>query len=118
MDWEKLDISRSNKIKNGTVILGAGLAGLSAAYHGGGKVFESSNNSGGACRSPKINGYVFDLGIHILHTTNKYILQLLHQDLKIKFNNQERVGNCLWRWIMVQDAEASEHNKGIHGYAG
>ncbi len=63
--------------KNTThLILGGGLAGLSAAYHGGGIVYEKNCQYGGTCRSPVVNGYTFDLGIHVLHTQNNTILNL------------------------------------------
>ena len=61
------------------VILGAGLAGLSAAYHGGGAIYEKEKEIGGTCRSLKDKGYTFDFGIHVLHTQNKYILNLLRR---------------------------------------
>ena len=78
----------SNHVKK--IILGAGLAGLSASYHGGGKVYDKNSIVGGACMSPKDNGYVFDHGIHVLHTKNEYVLNLLLNDFKIKFNEVER----------------------------
>lgn len=62
------------------VILGAGLAGLSAAYHSGGVIYEREQEIGGTCRSLRQDGYVFDFGIHVLHTRNKYVLKLLSQD--------------------------------------
>jgi UDP-galactopyranose mutase len=74
----------------GTIILGAGLAGLSAAHHGGGKVCEKSDVPAGMCISPHINGYTFDLGIHVLHTRNEYVLKLLQQHLGLAFNQQRR----------------------------
>ena len=73
-----------------SMILGAGLAGLSAAYHGGGTVYEKSERCGGVCKSPAIDGYVFDMGIHVLHTRNEYVLRLLQQDLQIKLLTNER----------------------------
>ncbi|MHC4621842.1 MAG: NAD(P)-binding protein, partial [Planctomycetota bacterium] len=74
----------------GTIILGAGLTGLSAAYHGGGKVCEKSDVSAGMCMSPHVDGYTFDLGIHVLHTRNEYVLKLLQQDLGLTLNRQRR----------------------------
>lgn len=86
------------KKKPKIIILGAGLAGLSAAYHGDGRVFEKSIICGGTCNSPKVDGYIFDLGIHVLHTKNEEVLKLLEQDLKIKFHKRERVS-----WIYSYD---------------
>lgn len=75
------------------IILGAGLAGLSAAYHGKMRsVYEQNSMVGGVCVSPKIKGYTFDLGIHVLHSKNSYVLDLLQKKLKVKFNQRNRVG--------------------------
>ncbi len=74
-----------------TVILGAGLAGLSAAYHGGGEVFEKDKSFAGTCGSLRSSdGFIFDLGIHALHTKNKYILGLLSRDKKLLLENKRR----------------------------
>jgi len=55
------------------------LAGLSAAYHlkSDYVVLEKRSKAGGACQSEIHNGFVFDRGIHVLHTHNEYVLQLL-----------------------------------------
>lgn len=58
--------------KKKIVILGAGLAGLSAAWHLQKKcieprVFEAESEVGGLCRSKTINGFTFDCDGHILH---------------------------------------------------
>ena len=69
------------------IILGGGLAGLSACYHGNGVVYEKDKTFGGHARSHTENGFVFDEGIHVLHTSNKYILNLLEEigaDLQVK----------------------------------
>lgn len=69
-----------------TIILGAGLAGLSASYHGGGIIYEKEKEIGGTCRSLKGGGFIFDQGIHVLHTKNSYVLSLLskHKNLRLK----------------------------------
>lgn len=64
------------------IILGAGLAGLSAAYHGGGKIYEKELAIGGTCSSMVRDGFVFDLGIHVLHTKDRYVLKLLSKHKK------------------------------------
>jgi protoporphyrinogen oxidase len=55
-------------------ILGAGLAGLSAAYHlgDGYRVLEREAEPGGLCRSVEKSGYVFDIAPHILFTRDEY----------------------------------------------
>jgi protoporphyrinogen oxidase len=52
------------------VIVGAGLAGLSAAFHLNGvpyRVFEKEQEAGGLCRSYRVKGFTFDLTGHLLH---------------------------------------------------
>ena len=61
------------------IILGAGLAGLSAAYHlEESLIYEQSTHVGGRARSICRDGFTFDQGIHVLHSKNKYVLDLLH----------------------------------------
>ena len=59
------------------IILGGGLAGLSAAYHSNAVVYESESVPGGVAKSKDINGFIFDYGIHVLHTKNPIVLKLL-----------------------------------------
>ena len=69
------------------IILGGGLAGLSACYHGDGIVYEKDAGFGGHARSHDSEGYIFDEGIHVLHTDNEYILKLMDDigaNLKVK----------------------------------
>jgi len=78
------------KKKSKPMILGGGLAGISACYHGSGIVYEKDNRAGGHARSHSEDGFVFDEGIHVLHTSNKYILNLLEKvgaDLEVKERN-------------------------------
>jgi len=52
------------------VIVGAGLAGLSTAYHMGPvpyRLYERELEAGGLCRSYRLNGFTFDLTGHLLH---------------------------------------------------
>ncbi|KHE93314.1 MAG: amine oxidase [Candidatus Scalindua brodae] len=76
--------------KQATIILGGGLTGLSAAYHGGYTVYEGEEQIGGTCISPTVDGYTFDLGIHVLHTKNKYVLRLLQDKLGVNLKTQTR----------------------------
>ena len=65
------------------VILGAGLAGMSAAYHlllGGQdhwQIYERESEVGGLARTMKVDGYRFDYGPHILFTIDKEIEELI-----------------------------------------
>ena len=72
------------------LILGGGLAGLSAGYHSNGTIFEEKSNVGGHARSSYKNGFIFDEGIHVLHTKNEYVLNLIEEinaDLDIRDRN-------------------------------
>jgi len=62
--------------KQETAILGGGLAGLSTAYFMKDNcvVLEADNKLGGLCRSFKKDGFVYDIGGHILFSKNKEIL--------------------------------------------
>jgi len=62
------------------VILGAGLSGLSAAYHlkDDYEIFEMKEKVGGVASSVSHNGFVFDYGIHVLHTQNPVVLNLIN----------------------------------------
>lgn len=62
------------------IILGAGLAGLSAAYHfPGSEIYERANTVGGHAKSVSKDGFTFDEGIHVLHTSNDIVLDLMGQ---------------------------------------
>ena len=66
------------KEKPAPLILGGGLAGLSACYHGNGVVYEKDPDTGGHARSHSTKeGFIFDEGIHVLHTSNEYVLNLM-----------------------------------------
>ena len=42
------------------IILGGGLSGLSACYHGEGLIYEKSNTPGGQASSNEQDGFIFD----------------------------------------------------------
>jgi len=72
-----------------TIILGGGLAGLSAAYHSNFSVYEAQNIIGGTAGSICKNGYVFDFGIHVLHSKDPFFHNLM-QELGVEFVRCER----------------------------
>jgi len=77
-------------MKKKPIILGGGLSGLSACYHGNGIIYEKSHKAGGQADSNKENGFIFDEGIHVMHTKNKYILGLmetLNVDMEVRDRN-------------------------------
>lgn len=65
------------------VILGAGLTGLSAAYHleqqgfHDYRLFEKEPTVGGLCRSINVDGFTFDYTGHLLHIRDAYVQQLI-----------------------------------------
>ena len=62
------------------VIVGAGLAGLSAAYHLNGvpyHIFEKEKEAGGLCRSYQRDGFTFDVTGHLLHFRQPHIKELV-----------------------------------------
>ena len=76
-------------------ILGAGLAGLSTAYHlkRDYQIYERSENTGGLCGSKNIDGFTFDHGPHLYFSTNAYVVSLLKKLLKCNIlENQSRPG--------------------------
>jgi len=78
------------------VILGAGLAGLSAAWalrelgEIGWQVYEREERVGGHARSVEVDGYVFDFGPHILFAADPEIGELIRDLLGTNFSAQSR----------------------------
>jgi protoporphyrinogen oxidase len=71
------------------VILGAGLAGLSAAYHAKKRglphlLFEREARVGGLVRSERVNGFTFDYTGHLLHMKQERTKKLVLQTLGLK----------------------------------
>ncbi|MHA1130531.1 MAG: protoporphyrinogen/coproporphyrinogen oxidase [Candidatus Helarchaeota archaeon] len=63
-------------------ILGAGLAGLSSAYHLNPReyvILEKDREVGGLCKSFLNQGYTFDYAPHIFFTRDEYIKSLIHK---------------------------------------
>ena len=86
-----------------TVILGAGISGLSAAYAvdqlspGSYSIYEQEVTAGGLCQTQEFGGYRFDTVSHVLHFRSAETERLAHQLL----------GDCLERhersaWIHFQ----------------
>jgi protoporphyrinogen oxidase len=78
------------------VILGAGLAGLSAAYtlqelgESDWQTYEREERVGGHARSVEVEGYVFDFGPHILFAADPEIGALIRDLLGTNFTSQSR----------------------------
>jgi len=71
------------------IILGGGLAGLAASAFSGAPIYEAGETPGGVACSDEADGFVFDRGIHILQTTNPFILNLLGK-LGVEFERHRR----------------------------
>ncbi len=79
-------------------ILGAGLAGLSAAWflqknHVDCQILEKESEIGGLCRSRKINGFVFDLDGHLLHFKHRSVFNLVK---RLMGSNLARYQRSAW----------------------
>ena len=75
------------------VILGAGLSGLSAAFHLKGKeyqIFEKEAEAGGLCRSVVHEGFTFDHTGHLIHLRHPYTQKLLKELLPDRLIRHQR----------------------------
>lgn len=71
-----------------TLILGAGLAGLSASYHLGHEhclLVEKNAHPGGHIRSTRREGFTWDEGPHISFTRNEYVRSLFARSVQNEF---------------------------------
>ena len=87
------DESRHAVMKK-VVIIGGGLAGLSAGYHlleHEPVVFEKEPAIGGLCRSFKQDGFTFDCTGHLIHLKNPYTKELVARFLPDAFTAHERL---------------------------
>lgn len=75
------------------VILGGGLAGISAAYHLEKKgftdyaLFEKENIIGGLCGSVEQDGFTFDYTGHLLHINDPYFKSLIEREIGFEHFN-------------------------------
>lgn len=81
--------------KKRIIILGAGLAGLSTAWHLqregiNCKTFEKEPEVGGLCRSKDIDGFTFDYDGHLLHFKHYYAFNLIKNLLGNNLARHER----------------------------
>lgn len=82
-------------MKKRIVVVGAGLAGLSAAWHLQKRgvdslVFEKEAEAGGLCRSKRVNGFTFDYDGHLLHFRHRYVFDLARSLLGDNLVKHER----------------------------
>lgn len=82
------------------VILGAGLSGLSAAYHlekkgfNSYKLFEKEGSIGGLCSSITADGFTFDFTGHVIHIHNEIFKNFV--EYTIGFNNLLEITRNSW----------------------
>jgi protoporphyrinogen oxidase len=74
------------------VILGAGLTGLSAAYHlkQPYEIFEKEQEVGGLCRSVRQDGFTFDFTGHLLHFNDRRIKDLIEAVCRVSWVSHQR----------------------------
>ena len=85
----------------GTAILGAGPAGMTAAYVLGrlgkpGAVFEADGTVGGLAKTIEFNGYRFDLGGHRFFTKLEPVKRLWHEMLGDDFLTRPRLSRIFY----------------------
>lgn len=86
-------------------VIGAGLTGLSTAWHlGAGRrctVFEAQDQVGGLCRSPVVDGFTFDYTGHLLHLRDSYARGLIGRLLQGNLRTLERNAAiyCMQRYL-------------------
>lgn len=92
-----------------TVILGGGLSGLTTAYflqeHEGYDditILEKEKTAGGLCRSIRKDGYIYDIGPHILFSKDKEMLELMLSVLDEGKNDLVRSNKILYKGIPIQ----------------
>jgi protoporphyrinogen oxidase len=83
-----------------TIIIGAGLTGLSCAFHlgAGYTVLEKERRPGGLCGSERIDGFTFDRSGHFLHLHNPLTKKLINKLLAGKLSEIKRSA-----WIHTVD---------------
>ena len=86
------------------VIIGAGLSGLSAAYHMGSdyRILEKEGEVGGLCRSVATRGYTFDLAPHIFFSGSQYVNGLVNELLNGDLIKQRRRAYIYLRGTYVE----------------
>ncbi len=84
----------------GTVVIGAGPTGLSAAYHLGedSLLIERNEEVGGWCRSLQSRGFTFDYAGHIMFSGDPYVHQLYRMLLGENVHWQDREA-----WVYSKD---------------
>ena len=93
----------NGKIMKNLYIIGAGLSGLSSAYHFPGKsiIYEQKEDVGGTASSMNWEGFTFDYGPHVSFTKDNYVQDLFAKTVNNQFFTKQ-VNNsnyCQGRWV-------------------
>lgn len=75
-----------------TLVVGAGLAGLSSAWHTAGEclVIEAAAYPGGTAASLEYGSFHLDRGVHILYFRDKWTRHWIEQEIGVKLKKSER----------------------------
>jgi protoporphyrinogen oxidase len=87
-----------------TIILGAGLAGLSAAFHlgGGFRVIEKADRPGGFTRTENLDGFLFDVTGHWLHLRDPEVRTLVQRLMPDAFASIQRVARVFSHGVFTR----------------
>ena len=90
--------------KDGVVILGGGIAGLSAAYflktqNIDAVIYEKNDTTGGLCRSFNIEGYDFDYGAHCTFAKDETVRAILEDGVEYAITEKAPYNYCDGLWI-------------------
>jgi UDP-galactopyranose mutase len=83
---------KGGRVSKPVIIIGAGLAGLAAAWKlkGRARVFEASDMVGGAARTYRYGDFHYDLGPHVLYFRDEKIKNLVEEILEGNWTKQNR----------------------------
>src|SRR6185295_3629376 len=90
-------------IRHDKVVVGAGLAGMSFAYHFDPSlpVYESLDTIGGLVRTVEYNNCRFDLAPHLLHIKNPYVRELVFDTLGLKVESHVRKASIYYDNVII-----------------
>ena len=86
------------------MILGAGISGISAAYHlklhgNESIIYEKDSDWGGLCGNFNINRFNFDNAIHLSFTENKYVKKIFSKSCKFIFHKPLAYNYYKGHWL-------------------
>lgn len=90
--------------KSDILILGSGIAGLSAAYHLKLEnyysiILEKDSVGGGLCGTFELDGFKFDNFVHLSFSENEYVKSLFHDSTEIIKHNPESLNYYNKKWL-------------------